>query len=61
MTSIANMIKLIAGLQGTKDVTEWESEFIGSVVEKTDNGKSTTELSGKQVEVVQRIYNKHFS
>lgn len=61
MTSIANMIKLIAGLQDTKDVSEWESEFIWSVVEKTDNGKCTTALSGKQVEVIQRIYNKHFS
>lgn len=32
MTSIGTMIKRIAGLQGTRDITEWEDGFIGSVV-----------------------------
>lgn len=61
MNSIGNMIKRIAGLQGTRDITEWEDNFIGSVVDKTEGGKETTRLSDKQVEVVERIHNKHFA
>jgi hypothetical protein len=61
MISINTMIKRIAGLQGTRDITEWEDSFIGSVVDKTEGGKETTGLSGKQVEIVERIHNKHFA
>jgi hypothetical protein len=61
MTSIGTMIKRIAGLQGTRDITEWEDTFIGSVIDRTDGGKETACLSGKQVEIVERIFNKHFA
>ncbi len=61
MTSIGSMIKRIAGLQGTGDINEWEDTFIGSVIERTNEGKNTTSLSAKQVEIVQRIFNKHFA
>ncbi len=61
MISIGTMIKRIEGLCGTKDVSEWESSFIASVVERTLSGARTTGLSAKQVEIVERIYNKHFA
>lgn len=61
MASIGIMIQRIEGLAGTKDVTQWESEFINSVVEKTFGGKQTVCLSAKQVEIVERIHNKHFA
>jgi hypothetical protein len=60
-TSIGNMIKRIEGLQGTNDVNEWEDTFIGSIVDQTASGKETTGLSAKQVEIVERIHNKHFA
>jgi hypothetical protein len=59
--SIGTMIKRIAGLQGTGDISEWEDNFIGSVIERTDDGKNTTILTAKQVEIVERIHNKHFA
>jgi len=58
--SIGAMIKKISGLSGTKDVTEWESQFIDSIVEKSANGANTTGLSTKQVEIVESIHAKHF-
>ena len=61
MTSIGTMIKRIAGLQGTSDVSEWEDDFIGSIIDRTEGGKETTGLSAKQVEIVERIHNKHFA
>ena len=50
MTSIGTMIKRIAGLQGTRDITEWEDSFIGSVIDKTEGGKETTGLSDADLE-----------
>ena len=61
MTSIGTMIKRIEGLGGTKDITDWETSFISSVVEKTIGGQRTTGLSEKQVEIIERIHNKHFA
>lgn len=61
MTSLGTMIKRIEGLCGTKDVTDWETSFIASVVEKTLSGSRTTGLSEKQIEIIERIHNKHFA
>lgn len=59
--SIGSMIRQISGLAGTKDVTEWESDFIANIAERTDNGRDTTVLTGKQVEIVERIFQKNFA
>lgn len=61
MKSLGQMIKQIGGLLGTKDVNDWESRFIKSVVAWTDNGERTGSLSVKQVEIIERIYRKHFA
>ena len=44
---------------GTDDLTEWESKFMESVYDKLD-GKSTTYVSSKQADVVEKLYKKHF-
>ena len=59
--SIGAMIKRISGLEGTKDVTEWEDTFIASIVAKTANGERTTGLTAKQAEITQSIHDKHFA
>jgi hypothetical protein len=59
--TIGAMIKRIAGLAGTKDVSDWEDEFITSIVHRSHNGDDTTKLSERQIAVVERIFNKHFS
>lgn len=61
MTTLNTMVKRIAGLADTTDVTEWESEFITNVVEQTDEGDNTTSLSEKQIAVVERLFRKHFA
>ncbi len=59
-TSIGTMVKKIAGLANTQDVTEWETGFIESVVETSRCGEDTRRLSEKQVATIERIHNKHF-
>ena len=61
MKSIGQKIMQLEGLGGTSAVTDWEADFIESVVEKTDGGKNTTNLTEKQLSVIDRIYGKHFA
>lgn len=58
--SVGTMLKQIDALCGTRDVTDWEDEFIASVVQRSNGGKDTTRLTEKQVEIIERIHKKHF-
>ena len=61
MASLNSMVKKVAGLVETVDVSPWESNFIASVQRQTSNGDNTTSLTEKQIEVLERIYDKHFA
>jgi len=61
MKSVGQMIKQLAGLAGTKDVNDWENRFIESVVAWTSDGERTGGLSAAQIEVIERLYRKHFA
>lgn len=61
MASLNTMVKKCAGLVDTTDVSDWENQFLKSVVEKTGEGRDTTSLTEKQVDVLERIYGKNFA
>lgn len=61
MDSIGQMIVKIGALVGTKDLTEWEDGFVRNIVERSHEGKVTTTLTNKQVEIVERIHKKLFA
>lgn len=61
MKSLAVMIEQIDGLTGTNDVTPWEDEFITGIVERLPANKDTRGYSAKQVEIIERIWGKHFA
>lgn len=61
MKDIGTMLQQIDGLRGTKDVNQWESDFIESCMETSQNDKITSHLSSKQVEIVERIWRRHFA
>ena len=61
MASLNNMVKKCAGLIDTTDVTPWESQFLQSLCDKTGDGTNTTSLTEKQIEVLERIYRRHFA
>lgn len=60
MASLNTMVKKVAGLADTRDVSDWENQFIKSVLEKTGNGENTTSLTDKQIDVLERLHSKHF-
>lgn len=61
MASLNTMVKAVSGLQDTIDVNDFENQFITSIVEKTKNGDNTTSLTEKQIDVLERLYGKHFA
>lgn len=62
MKSIGKMLERISGMVGTKDLSEWESNFVFNVFDKyAEANRDSSTLSAKQVEIIERIHNKHFA
>jgi hypothetical protein len=61
MASLNAMVKQCSGMLGTKDLSDWEEDFVASVCNQTRNGDNTTSLTEKQITVLERIFKKHFS
>lgn len=61
MKSIQQKVQMVCGLEGTSDVTLWESNFLASIYQRTNNGKDCSGLTEKQIETIERIYSKHFA
>ena len=61
VASLNTMVRKCAGLVDTTDVSDWENQFLKSVVEKTGEGNNTTSLTEKQISVLERIYGKNFA
>lgn len=62
MASLGTMIEQLDGMLDTKDLTEWENDFVTSILERyLAAKKDTRNLTAKQVEIVERIWSKHFA
>ena len=61
MVSLGTKVRQIHGLAGTRDVNEWENEFINHVWVWTKQGAQTSGLTEKQIGVIERIWGKHFA
>ena len=61
MKTLAMKIEQIAGLHDTADLTPWENEFVASIVARLPPNKDTRGYSSKQVEIIDRIWERHFA
>lgn len=62
MASLSVMVEQVDGLRDTTDLTDWENDFVASVVAKYVAAKKDTRvITAKQAEVVERIWKKHFA
>jgi hypothetical protein len=61
MASLNIQVQRVSGLLDTKDLSDWEGKFVASIVKQTNDGKNTTSLTEKQIDVLERIHNKHFT
>ncbi len=58
--STGNMIRLIGGLVGSRDITTKDDTFIQSILHRTDEGRHTEELTDRQLNWIEDIYCRHF-
>lgn len=61
MASLNTMVRKVAGLADTTDVSQRENEFIKNIVRQTSNGDNTTSLTEKQVAWLDDLHSKHFA
>lgn len=61
MKSIGNQIKQLEALLDTGNLSDRENGFVGDMVAKPHSGMATGDLSERQVEVIERLYEKHFA
>lgn len=59
--SLGAMVKRLAGLVDTCDISDWENQFLKSVLAATRSGDDTRTLTDKQIDVIERIFRNHFS
>jgi hypothetical protein len=55
------MVKRVQGLLDTRDLNDFEQDFVSSISDQTKDGKSTSSLTDKQIECLERIHDKHFA
>jgi hypothetical protein len=60
MASLNNMVKKVAGLADTRDLTDWENGFVKKLIAQTSNGDNTTSLTEKQIDSLEELHSKHF-
>ena len=60
MLSTSQMIDRLAGMVGTKDLSDWETRFVQSLIDRKNAGKVTA-LTERQVETLDRLHSKHFA
>lgn len=58
---LGKMVKRVLSLQGTNDVNSWEENFLEHVDSQTEGGKDTRSLSERQIDVIEKLFHKHFA
>ena len=61
MTSLQEMLRRLQLLLAGSELGEWESDFIANVYARSSNGTRTSVLSGRQVEVIEKLFRRHFN
>ena len=60
MLSTSQMIDRLAAMVGTNDLSDWETRFVQSLINRKQAGQVTS-LTEKQLEVLERLHGKHFA
>lgn len=64
MSSVVSVLKMISQLEamlGTRDLSDWEDDFISDVVGRVGELGKTSVLSSWQVAKVEELWTKHFT
>jgi hypothetical protein len=59
--TVGQKILQLQGLLGTDAVTPWVTTFVEDMFAKSNGGKKTSHLTGRQVEKIDQIWREHFA
>ncbi len=59
MKSTQEKVEQLSSLLGAQDLSTWEKDFVKSIKTRLENPKAA--LSEKQLNVIEKIYEKHFA
>jgi hypothetical protein len=59
--SVRTMLKQLAGLSDTRDLSDWENTFLKRQLELTRDGDRTSVLTERQIEAIEQLWRKHFA
>ena len=60
MKTLKKMVEQLAALIGTSDLNDWETNFLTTVSKQVDERGTTVHLSSKQIDNIEKLYDKHF-
>ncbi len=60
LVSTTTMIKRLEGLLGTRDLSEWEQDFVRKLAAEAASGQ-VTGLTGAQVDKLDELHGRHFA
>jgi len=60
MKSLGAMVRQLAGMVGTKDLSKWETDFVRNVAHRSDGGEHTAFLTERQIDHIEELYKRHF-
>ncbi|MNT23365.1 hypothetical protein D3C72_1587820 [compost metagenome] len=60
LVSTTTMIKRLEGLLSTRDLSEWEQDFVRKLAEQAQAGQ-VTQLTGAQVDKLDELHGRHFA
>lgn len=62
LVSLGVKLEQLDGLRDTGDLSDWESDFVGSVMSRYRRaGDRTSVLSDNQVEKIDEIWGRHYA
>lgn len=54
-------VEQLRAMLGSRDLTDWEQGFVQNVSDNFAKNKSSASLTDRQLEIVDRIWGKHFA
>jgi hypothetical protein len=61
LVSMNTKIEQLRAMLGTRDLTDWEQGFVRNVADKFTAAQSSAGLTERQIEIIDRIWDKHFA
>jgi hypothetical protein len=60
MISVNQMVRDLESMLDSWKLSDWDANFIATVSKQSEGGKDTSQLSDRQLELIDDMHKKHF-